>query len=537
MPHERRAAAGDADDPFAHGRPITKRERRAAGELRAVQHQERAEAPREAELAAAEERTAEQAALLAPLAATDTTARLAKRRRSALVAAVLHQPIAEPAGRAAQMLAPLGEHLKRQCDEVAKRWDDFQTEMERLDEDGGDAVMRSSWANGMRDGYPCQQLTLVFLQYLLTSCIRQSHASRRQGCELVGRGAKTVGVQFNIMRSHVWPILHRTRGLVLPTGCYEALTQPPEPPPHRRLRRRQHPPPHTCGFASPCQKKNLSKRTSMSRSPRARTDDDAPPTDWLAELPPELHLRILEGVDDFSDCAAFSLASPRLGRLALHSDLPRFKDPLFAVAMRLQLAQRVAAPRRSPRLAASAPAAIPPSPLTESVLRKYAAARRASADHFPWLARVSPALCLSTELDGPGDNRIDIWRLKRGEESGAKLRLRSLRSGQVLHYEGEQGAERLVREEFADGNVLHFEGEQGAERKVRVVLADGNVVHYEGEQGAERMVRTETPAGSVWYYEGESGVERLVRMALADGGVGHCEGEKGAEQVVRVDAA
>ncbi len=113
VPHERRAAAGDADDPFAHGRPITKRARRAAGELRAVQHQERAEAPREAERAAAEERTAEQAALLAPLAATDTTARLAKRRRSALVAAVLHQPIAEPAGRAAQMLAPLGERSSR----------------------------------------------------------------------------------------------------------------------------------------------------------------------------------------------------------------------------------------------------------------------------------------------------------------------------------------------------------------------------------------------------------------------------------------
>ena len=60
----------------------------------------------------------------------------------------------------------------------------------------------------------------------------------------------------------------------------------------------------------------------MSRSPRAaRTADDAPPTDWLAEL----HLRILEGVDDFSDCAAFSLASPRLGLLGLLA-LP---DPTF----------------------------------------------------------------------------------------------------------------------------------------------------------------------------------------------------------------
>ena len=55
------------------------------------------------------------------------------------------------------------------------------------------------------------------------------------------------------------------------------------------------------------------------RAPRARTDDDAPPTDWLAELPHELLLRILEGVDDFSDCAAFSLASPRLGLLEMRS--------------------------------------------------------------------------------------------------------------------------------------------------------------------------------------------------------------------------
>jgi len=55
------------------------------------------------------------------------------------------------------------------------------------------------------------------------------------------------------------------------------------------------------------------------------TADDAPPTDWLAELPHELHLRILEGVDDFSDCAAFSLASPRLGLLGLLALL----DPTF----------------------------------------------------------------------------------------------------------------------------------------------------------------------------------------------------------------
>ena len=101
----------------------------------------------------------------------------------------------------------------------------------------------------------------------------------------------------------------------------------------------------------------------MSRSPRAaRTEEDAPPTDWLAELPPELHLRILEGVDDFSDCAAFSLASPRLGLLALRGGLARFKDPLFAVAMRLLLLQRFAG-------------GFGVVTLSEATLRRYAADR------------------------------------------------------------------------------------------------------------------------------------------------------------------
>ncbi|EOD31645.1 hypothetical protein EMIHUDRAFT_112701 [Emiliania huxleyi CCMP1516] len=299
----------------------------------------------------------------------------------------------------------------------------------------------------------------------------------------------------------------------------------------------------------------------MSRSPRARTEE-APPTDWLGELPPELHLRILEGVDDFSDCAAFSLASPRLGLLALRSGLVRFNDPLFAVAMRLLLAQRTPALRRSPRLAAAAaaPAAIPPSPLTESILRKYAADRRASADHFPWLARVSPALCLSSELDGPGDNRIANWRLQRGDESGARLRVGLLRCGFAMFFEGERGAERRVRAVSADGTVVHLKGERGAERNVRTELPDGSVayyegdqgvermvrmvhadgstvVHLEGERGAERMVRTEMPGGMVKYCEGEKGAEKMVRMELPNGNVQYYEGEQDAERVVRMESA
>ena len=171
----------------------------------------------------------------------------------------------------------------------------------------------------------------------------------------------------------------------------------------------------------------------MPRSPRAaRTEDDASPTDWLAELPPELQLRILEGVDDFSDCAAFSLASPRLGLLALRSGLARFKDPLFAVAMRLLLTERL--------LAGAFVGAPIMDTLNEATLRAYAADRRATADHFPWLARVSPALRLTSEVEG-AERRAEVWRLRRGE-NGAQLRARFLQSGQVKHFEGGQGAER-----------------------------------------------------------------------------------------------
>ena len=162
VPAARRAAAGDAEELFAYARPPTSKAKREAGERRALQHQEWADAPKEKRQRAAEERAALQAALLAPLAAADTTASLGDsrmRRPSAIVAAVLHQPIA--AERAAPMLAPLGYHMNRLCGDVLKRWREFEREMNRSDEDGGDAVMRSSWANGMREGYPCQQLSVM----------------------------------------------------------------------------------------------------------------------------------------------------------------------------------------------------------------------------------------------------------------------------------------------------------------------------------------------------------------------------------------
>ena len=170
--------------------------------------------------------------------------------------------------------------------------------------------------------------------------------------------------------------------------------------------------------------------------------------------------------------------------------------------------------------------------LSEDTLRRYAADRRASADHFPWLARVSPALCLSATVEGAYEQRAETWALRRGEESGAHLRVRFLRSGLVRHFEGGRGAERMVRGEFADGEVQYFEGEQDAERVVRREFADGTVQYFEGEEGAERMVRAVLPSGQEQHYEGAKGEERCLRAVWPEGEEQHFEGAKGEERRV-----
>ena len=63
VPAARRAAAGDADELFAYARPPTSKAKREAGERRALQHQEWADAPKEKRQRAAEEQAAAQADL------------------------------------------------------------------------------------------------------------------------------------------------------------------------------------------------------------------------------------------------------------------------------------------------------------------------------------------------------------------------------------------------------------------------------------------------------------------------------------------
>jgi hypothetical protein len=265
--------------------------------------------------------------------------------------------------------------------------------------------------------------------------------------------------------------------------------------------------------------------------------------DRLTRLSQELLICVLKYLEDYSDCAKFSLATPRLGLTALQNrlQLPRFQHPLFAVAMRLitmdtggregmrssTLAQRAEARARS----MTTPGAH--SRFAEAWLRKYVAGyAAASPDDFEWIKASSPELHIA-------QGKLLFWQqwhLVRGGVPDAIVR-REFANGSLCYYEGEQGAERAVRAKLADGTVQYFEGEQDAERLIRAEFADGFVQYFEGEQNVERAVRAEFVNGTVQYFKGEHGAERLIRAELADGTAQYFEGEPHAERVIRADEA
>jgi hypothetical protein len=264
--------------------------------------------------------------------------------------------------------------------------------------------------------------------------------------------------------------------------------------------------------------------------------------DRLTLLSQELLICVLKYLEDYSDCARFSLASPRLGLTALQNglQLPRFQHPLFAVAMRLimrqaggregmrssTLARRAEARARSMTTPGSAH-----SRFAEAWLRKYVAGHAAaSPDDFEWIKASSPELHIAQSTVLPSER----WHLVRGGVPDASVRIERA-DGFVQYYEGKHGAERAIRAEFANGTVQHYEGEQGAERRVRAEFANGLVQYYEGERDAERLIRDEFADGTVQYYEGEHGAERLIRAENADGTVQYYEGEHGAERLVRAE--
>eukprot|EP01047_Picozoa_sp_COSAG01_P057307 COSAG01_NODE_6608_length_3582_cov_86.089378_5_plen_431_part_00 len=273
--------------------------------------------------------------------------------------------------------------------------------------------------------------------------------------------------------------------------------------------------------------------------------------DRLTLLSQELLICVLKYLEDYSDCARFSLASPRLGLTALQNglQLPRFQHPRFAVAMRLitmetggrkgmrssTLARRAEARARSMLTTGSAH-----SRFAEAWVRKYVADDLASPDDFEWIKASSPELYIAQSTlyywHMTPNNPCQRWNLVRGGVPDAKVRMK-LANSTVQYYEGEKGAEHCTRAEDADGMVKYYEGEQGAERRIRTEFADGSVWYYEGERGAERRLRLERADGTVHYYEGERGAERLVRTELADGSVMHYEGKKDAERRLRIERA
>ena len=248
-------------------------------------------------------------------------------------------------------------------------------------------------------------------------------------------------------------------------------------------------------------------------APRTRRRVAADEADVLPldDLPLEIQLRILEYIEDFSDCAAVSLASPPLGLAALQSGLKRFQHPLFAVAMRLATVRRAR--------------------IDEQLLRQYAADNRATSDTFAWIKRVSPNLHLCCETLECSESGKEAWRLSCRGVLGAHVR--AYHAGCVFHFTGELNAESLVRSMTRDGDATYYEGGLPG-RRTRRVAPDGTVTRFEGESGTERVVRMDLPDGSVWHYEGGQEAERVSRIVRPGGWMTRFEGERNEERIVRM---
>jgi hypothetical protein len=207
------------------------------------------------------------------------------------------------------------------------------------------------------------------------------------------------------------------------------------------------------------------------------------PVAQLALLSAELLLCVLRHLHDYSDCVAISLASPRLGLVALRKGLPKFRHPLFAVAMRLHRMKGFARLARA-QMGAQVMGALSGmgALFAEAWLRKYASDRLASTADLRWIQAHSPELYIVQSTDSP----YSVWHLQCNGVVGAFVRAAHQSHGHVQHFEGRQGMEKMVRVTYTKGTemygiVLYYEGEQGAERLVRCEFSDGSMQGYEDE--------------------------------------------------------
>ena len=74
------------------------------------------------------------------------------------------------------MPAPLGYDQNRRCNDVLSRWREFTEEMQAASD-----ATRAIWRKGMELGYPSAPLTMKFVKWLLSTRMRESHATRREG--------------------------------------------------------------------------------------------------------------------------------------------------------------------------------------------------------------------------------------------------------------------------------------------------------------------------------------------------------------------
>ncbi len=276
-------------------------------------------------------------------------------------------------------------------------------------------------------------------------------------------------------------------------------------------------------------------------------------TVYLDSLPLDMLLEVLAHLTDPYDCAALSLASPRLGILA-HDKIPCFQGVLVAVAMALW---------RKPAKEV----------LTEFFCVQYAQDPNSTRNGCAWLQAQAASKRQAPENHSPFSIvpvKINVnfpmftayaWRLcqmtydKKGRASRHPLRGRILRKERVYapsgttdyiaFFDGAKKQERLLKVVmYKDAqnpkqvtHTIWFEGTQpGQEHKVVEETACTKDI-FEGERHCERLIsRMCIKTGKHYFFEGDSSrddpVRRLVCVIVDKDKEHFFEGKRGHERMV-----
>lgn len=285
----------------------------------------------------------------------------------------------------------------------------------------------------------------------------------------------------------------------------------------------------------------------------------------LDDLPPELLIHSWSMIEDFFDCAALFLASPRHGKTAIREKLANFESEAFRLALHyfgLHFSSKFRFPTVSLRSFSSrAPNGHRTLPMLEWI-KKWSpenfivcdsTSNSGSVDNFATWKLISSTLSpIPDSFLADHGNAATLQVSTHDEEDDATesgeagepiswvvvetlLRAWRIGSRQVHHYKGQSKEERKFKVQFDWGETQFFHGPRNNEAVYMTSFPDGIKNFYTGTEDKERLFMVETKDGNLVHYDGEKDVERMVLVEIKKTGeIQWFEGEAYKERLVKV---